>query len=243
MGCFIGACAPLTGRAPSGTTPEPIPSGKESELVAIGAPCSRDDAREWADAAAADGWSALRAANCYAFLVTTGTDGASRLADAKAGRELAEGAVQRFPDSGLAHYLYAYLAGLEAENDPLHGLEWVPVIEREARLASDLNASLDHGGPDRMLGELYLRAPGIPLSIGDGEKAVIHYRRALTLAPDFPGNRLGLIEALLKTQETNEACNQLHRLMADMPPRGDDEAAWQKALDLLKRLCAAAGAE
>jgi len=212
-------------------------------VLSVCAPCSRDKAGQWAADAKEDAWSGLKAANCYAFLVKIGTDKAGRLADAKTGRQLAESAVQRQPRSGLAHYLHAYLTGLEAENDPLRGLELVPVIEREARMAAELSPLIDDAGPDRMLGELYLRAPGMPISVGDVEKAVACYRRALTIAPGFAENRLGLVEALLKAEETTEACMQLHGLLSNMSPVGESEAIWQKTLDLLRHLCTAKNAE
>jgi tetratricopeptide (TPR) repeat protein len=239
---FLGACAHIPGAPQHRALKKTGPAMEEVEL-SICAPCSRDEAGQWATDAERDVGSALKAANCYAFLVKTGRDKASRLSDAMTGRQLAESAAQRQPESGMAHYLYAYLTGLEAENDPLRGLDLVPVIEREARLASDLNPALDRGGPDRMLGELYLRAPGIPVSIGDVEKAIAFYRRALTVAPGCADNRLGLAEALLKGEEATEACMELHGLLAEMPPADASEATWRKALDLLKHLCAAKNAE
>ena len=235
---ILGACARIPGPPEHIAGKEAGPDIKELELK-ICAPCSREQAREWAVDADDDGSSTLKAANCYAFLVKTGSTKASRLADAQTGRRLAETAVVRHPTSGLAHYLYAYLTGLEAENDPLRGLELVPVIEREARIASELNPALDQGGPYRMLGELYLRAPGIPVSIGDVEKAVTCYRRALAAAPHSAENRLGLAEALLKAGEEREACTQLHDLLSGMPPAGSSRDIWRKALDLLKQLCTA----
>ena len=212
-------------------------STQEETGFPICAPCTRDQAEEWEASAEKSAMSALRAANCYAFLVGQEPNKASKLADAKKGRELAETAVKMLPKSGLTHYLYAYLTGLEAENDPLHGLELVPVIEREALLASDLNPAIDRGGPDRMLGELYLRAPGIPVSIGDAEKAVAHYQRALAIAPACPENRMGLVEALLKEGDVEKACMHLHELLSDMPPARSLEVSWRKALGLLKQLC------
>jgi tetratricopeptide (TPR) repeat protein len=238
----LGACTHIPPVQPTGEWKETGQAAKETELT-IRAPCTREEALQWAAHAETDAWSALRAANCYAFFAGTGPDRASRLADAQAGRHLAERAVRQQPDSALSHYLYAYLTGLEAENDPLRGLELVTVIEREALIASDLNPVVDQGGPDRMLGELYLRAPGMPISIGDVEKAIACYRRALAVAPASAENRLGLSEALLKAEETAEACTQLHELLAAMPPANTPETTWRKALDLLKRLCAAKNAE
>ncbi len=207
------------------------------------APCTRDEARGWAANAEKDGSSALRAASCYAFLVKQGADKGSRLSDAKRGRQLAETGVKLLPESGQAHYLYAYLTGLEAENDALRGLELVPMIEREARIASELDPSVDHAGPDRMLGELYLRAPGMPVSIGDVEKAVAHYQRAFDIAPGYAENQLGLVETLLEAGEVKKACTHLHELLSNIPPVRSSEVTWRKALGLLKRLCTQRDAE
>ena len=209
----------------------------------ICAPCTRNQAQEWAKAAGGDGTSALKAANCYAFLVKQEKDKELRLADARKGRKLAEAAATMLPESGRAHYLYAYLTGLEAENSPLRGLELVPVIEREAALAAKFDPEVNEAGPDRMLGELYLRAPGAPLSIGDLEKAAVHYRRAMAIAPKHIENQLGLVETLMEDGEDEEACTYLHRLLSDMPPVRSSEASWRQALALLKRLCSSIGSE
>ena len=203
----------------------------------ICAPCTRDQAQRWAAAARRDGASALEAANCYAFLVKQGKDKELRLADAEKGRKLAETAVTMLPRSGLAHYLYAYLTGLEAENDSLRGLELVPVIEREALLAAKLNPEVDGAGPDRMLGELYLRAPAFPVSIGDSARAVDHYRRAVAQESRFFENRLGLAEALLAEKEIREACLELKKILSEMPPNSKIKPPWKRALELLKCLC------
>ena len=197
-------------------------------------PCTRKQAQGWAAASGQDGPSALKAANCYAFLVGQGKDKTLRLADARKGRKFAEAAVAMLPKSGLAHYLYAYLTGLEAENDTMRGLELVPVIEREALLAAKLNPEVNEAGPDRMLGELYLRAPGAPLSIGDLEKATAHYRRAIAIAPKHTENQLGLVEALVEDGEDEEACIHLHGLLSGMRPARSSDASWDKTLGLFK---------
>lgn len=235
---LLGSCAPVV-KPPQRSALEKGAEGTKEPVLPIPAPCSREEAEQWSETAATEVGSALKAANCYAFLATTGENKALRLADARTGRHLAESAVQRYSESGLAHYLYAYLTGLEAENDPLRGLELVPVIESEARKAAELSPSIDHAGPFRMLGELYLRTPGMPISIGDVEEAIISFRQALTIAPGFAENRLGLAEALLKAEEATEACSQLHVLLTGMPPAGESGAIWQKSLDLLKRVCTA----
>jgi hypothetical protein len=204
-------------------------------------PCTREQAERWASDAQHDGKAALRAASCYATLLETGGERPLGLEDARRGRRAAEAAVRSFPDSGLAHYLAAYLIGLEAERNPLRGLGLVPMIEREAGRAADLSPGVDRGGPDRMLGELYLRAPTFPLSVGNSRKAVTHYRRAVSLAPAALENRLGLAESLLAENEAAEACVLLDTLLAEAPPSGERRSIGRKALDLVKRRCALTG--
>ncbi len=231
-----GACShPPEPRLSSEVTAEAVRD--EKRPLSVCAPCTRQQARDWAGRAEADPWSGLRAANCYAFQIRKQTNRASRLTDAKKGRQLAEQAVAKLPRSGLAHYLYAYLTGLEAENDPLHGLERVPVIEREALRAAELNPGIDNGGPDRMLGELYLRAPAFPMSVGDPAKSITHFRRAVAAAPGFMENRLGLVEAFLTDDQGEEACRQLIEVWRQMPPKTEMIPAWNRGLELMERLC------
>ena len=207
------------------------------EDIYLWEPCTRSEAEAFAAEAETDGLAAVRAASCYLLLVTEESDGATRLADAKRGRRLAEVALKTYPQSGGVHYLAAYLTALEAQNDRVRGLDLVPIIEREALAAAELNPGVDHGGPDRMLGELYLRAPGLPMSVGDSAKAVVHYRRARDQDPNYPENRLGLVEALMAEDELKAACDELRELLTVMPPHVEAKKTWTRAIGLMKQLC------
>jgi hypothetical protein len=187
-----------------------------------------------------DGLKAIKAANCYAGLIVRNPklSKSEVLATVQAGRKYAEIAARTFPESGLAHYLLAHLTAHEAERNPTRGLQLVPIIEHEAILAAALNPAIDHGGPDRMLGELYLHAPGFPMSVGDPEKSVAHFRKALTHDPDFSENRLGLVEALMAEDENEEACTELSTVIADLMGPIQPKTLSQAALSLLNGLCA-----
>jgi hypothetical protein len=111
----------------------------------------------------------------------------------------------------------------------------VPRIEKQALLAGEHDPTIDQAGPDRLLAELYLRAPGFPVSIGDSALAVEHYRRAVALAPTST-NRLGLIEALLAEEELATACSELSELLHQMVPE-TAKCDWSRVIDLQKRLC------
>lgn len=235
---LLAACARISALPQQGGTV--MPPGDIAALEVdfiLWEPCTRIEAEQWTAEAETDVRQALKGAGCYAFLLRGEGDKAVQLEDAKRGRKLAEAAAKQAPRSGLAHYLVALLTGLQAERDPLYGLNAVPIIKKEAQIAARLNPSLDHGGPDRMLGELYLRAPEPPVSIGDSSKAVVHYRRALKRAPRYIENHLGLAESLLAEDESGEACEELTKALEEMPPDAERQLQWQKALILLKRLC------
>ncbi len=222
--------------------------------------CTRAEAEAHAARAATDPEEAKRAAACFVFLIEhenypppappqdpdcAGPEPKgncfSKAKDAARGRAVAQFAVQARPRDGAAHYLLAYLTGLAAEANPWNGLDLVPVIEQEALQASQLDPGVDYAGPDRALGELYLRAPGPPLSVGDSEKALRHFRRAVELAPGHAANRLGLAQALMAEEEPREACTALAALFETLPPaeaRGQE--AWEKGLAALKKICSSA---
>lgn len=205
--------------------------------IALFEPCTRAQADRWAADAKRDGRAALRAASCYAVVVEREEKPSEGLDEARKGRAAAEAAITHFPESGLAHYLAAYLTGLEAERAPWRGLLLVPVIEREAARAAVLNPGVDRAGPDRMLGELYLRAPAFPISVGDSRKAVTHYQRAVSRVPSAPENRLGLAESLLSDHRTAEACGELRTLLTKIAPERGERSVEHKARELLKRHC------
>jgi len=197
--------------------------------------CSRDQASKYGPGND-DGKALIKAASCFAILAEDGSNGKFQLEDAQNGRVLAEMAVKKYPNSGVARYMLAYLTALEAEHDPVRGLQLVPVIEAQAKQAASLNPGVDYGGADRLLGELYLRAPEFPVSVGDTSKAVIHYRRAYTLDPDFSENHLGLVEALLSDGDQQEACRELKNFYV-LRTETLNEKVRQRSLDLFQRVC------
>lgn len=229
--CSLSGCAVQSGKTPVAVSGQPAAA---SENLDLWASCDVSQAEGWRIAAVEDATAALHGAACYAYLVERAS---GDLTAAENGRKLAEMAVVAFPNSAEAHYLLGYLAGLEAQRNPLRALSLVPVIEREALVALDLNPQLDQAGPARMLGDLYLRAPAFPVSIGDPALAVEYFRQAVELVPEQVDNRLGLIDALLGEEQAAEACRQLHSLWQDQAPEEDPGAIWQRGLDLQLRMC------
>ncbi|WP_419778909.1 tetratricopeptide repeat protein [Maridesulfovibrio sp.] len=148
----------------------------------------------------------LQGAACSSWLLESGVVCSADYA--KSSQVRLKKFLDKNPQSGLGHYLLAYLIAKEAQLAPMKGIDLVPLMEQEALKASRFSPELDRGGPDRFLGELYLKAPSAPISIGDMDKSLEHYEKAVEVASDFALNRLGLASALLEDDETEEACVQ-----------------------------------
>lgn len=121
-------------------------------------------------------------------------------------------------NSAPAHYYLGMNLGQLARTKGLGALKLVDEMQREFSLARELDEHFDHAGPDRNLGLLYRDAPSLG-SIGSRAKAHYHLQRATELEPDYPENRLNLIEACLKWSDRNAARRELKAL----------EEAWPRA--------------
>jgi tetratricopeptide (TPR) repeat protein len=102
------------------------------------------------------------------------------------------------PKLAAAHYYYGMNVAQLARTRRIGALKLVGDMEQAFETARELDETFDYAGPDRNLGLLYLEAPGWPLSIGNRSKARKHLERAVALAPEYPENRLNLLEAYLK---------------------------------------------
>jgi tetratricopeptide (TPR) repeat protein len=147
-------------------------------------------------------------------------------------------------NSVAAHYYLAITVGKLADlkrNLAAYGM--VKEVEREFHKARELDEQFYHAGPDRCLGELYLKAPGWPLSLGSRSKARKHLERAAELAPGFPENRLLLAEAYGKWHDKKPLARELEALEKLWPAARTnfsgtnwmaDWSDWQRRFDKLR---------
>ena len=154
-------------------------------------------------------------------------------------------AVAQQSNSAPAHYYLGMTLGELADTKRnLAALRMVKEMEREFHVAHDLDEHFDYAGPDRNLGMLYRDAPGWPLSIGNRVKSRRHFERAVELAPEYPDNRLSLIEALIKWGDRDDARAELKALEKTWPDAkvkfsGDAWAAawpaWEKRFETVRQ--------
>jgi hypothetical protein len=150
-------------------------------------------------------WQFGRACFDLAEFATNRTE---RAALAEQGISACRPLVARQPNLAPAHYYLAKSLAQLARTKGLAALMLVGEMEREFSLARKLDAPFDYAGADRHLGLLYRDAPAIG-SIGSRAKARQHLQQAVTVAPDYPANRLNLIESCLKWGDRSGAQREL----------------------------------
>lgn len=144
-------------------------------------------------------------------------DSTERTALAEPAIEACEHALAQHQDSAPLHYYLAMNIGELARTKGIGALRLVRQMETEFQRAADLNPQLDYAGPDRNLGTLYMSAPGWPTSIGSRPKARQHLMRAVQIAPDYPENRLDLLECYIKADDQAAAQTEAEKIFALLP--------------------------
>lgn len=119
--------------------------------------------------------------------------------------------------SAEGFYYAALCMGARAQVRSLEAIGLLPQMVDSARAALQLDPSIVHAGPHRLLGGIYLRAPAWPTSVGDIDEALTQLSKAVALAPEWPENHLLWAEALEADERLDEARGALaeaERLMA-----------------------------
>ncbi|UOA10819.1 hypothetical protein KKZ03_12710 [Methylobacter sp. S3L5C] len=97
---------------------------------------------------------------------------------------------------GAVHYYLAANLGMAVREHPTLAIGNLGRLEDEMKQALALSPDLDHGGPLRLLGMLYLKAPTWPNGIGDRDKALELLGKAVKEHPEHPLNHLFYAQAL-----------------------------------------------
>lgn len=124
-------------------------------------------------------------------------------------------ALELYSNSGSLHLHLAVNLGQLAQTKGLGALRLLGQMKQEFLRAIELSPSLDFAGGHRGLGLLQRDAPSF--TVGDKVEARKHLQKAVELAPDFPENRLNLIEAYLQWGEMSAARRELGILQRGLP--------------------------
>ena len=115
---------------------------------------------------------------------------------ATVGVDFAEAALAQGGGDGAVHYYLAANLGLAVREHPTLVMGSLDRLENEMKQAVALSPDIDSGGPLRLLGTLYLKAPAWPNGIGDRDKALELLEKAVKEHPGHPLNHLFYAQAL-----------------------------------------------
>lgn len=180
----------------------------------------------------------LAAAASFAiWLARHGPDVAARGDYAEAALVLCNTAIHDAPQRVEGYYYRAVATGLYARENTLYGPDAMAQIRDDARRAIEIDPSFAGAGPHRVLGGLYLHAPGPPAGVGSLRRAVRELEAAVRIAPDHPGNLLFLCSAYLRADRLGEELTDLlERLPVSIARVGDeaDRVLWSGQLSELQ---------
>lgn len=149
---------------------------------------------------------------------------------ANEGVSLAERALAQ-GGGGAAHYYLAANLGLAIHDHPLQAADNLSRLEQALEKATQLTPAIDEGGPLRLLGMLYLKAPPWPAGIGDGDKALDLLKQAAERYPAHPLNHLFYAQALWEVDEQGAQARSalaVGREKLKTGPWGYNQAIWDQ---------------
>jgi tetratricopeptide (TPR) repeat protein len=137
-------------------------------------------------------------------------------------------------DDAEAAYLYAVNLGLFLRARGMMAVGRLSELVARLKVAQAM-PTLDDGGPLRVLGLLYVKAPGWPIGPGDLDAALEILHRAVREYPDHPLNHLYLAYALVDAGERGRARDELARAreLCQAERFGDFAARWREEADQL----------
>lgn len=121
------------------------------------------------------------------------------------------------------YYYRAISTGLFAQENKRYGRDAMKLILRDARRAVEIEPRFDHGGPHRVLGALYLRAPGPPMGVGSRSKSLLHLNRSYQIDSAYPENLLLLAELFIRMDRADEADELINEAFGHLSEWDDEE--------------------
>lgn len=179
----------------------------------------------------------IRMAELHYWLVEVVEDeGVEKLPVLQEGLEIAKRATELDPNEPEAYYWVGVLTGRVGEE---RGILQSLFMVTDIMDAVDRTLELDpnHAGAHLIASQVYRKAPGWPLSVGDRKKSVEHGEEAVRLGPDKTTHVLNLAEAYLNDRKPTEARELLQQVL-DMPFLPGEEVTGQADKDRAAELLA-----
>ena len=173
-----------------------------------------------------------------AFLVADGIDGDEAIINKNAEIGVNSARIAGVNEtSPEACYYFALNQGIIVKSKGLIALNKLPEITDALKIAQKAE-SIDYGGPLRVLGMLYLKAPAWPSGIGDLDKALELLEQSVKKYPYFPQNYIFYADALIEDDNTDRAFEMLETAYKLAVPEiwgMDYSKKWRNQIEELKK--------
>ncbi len=180
-------------------------------------------------------------------LADAATNNAQRAQVAQEGIIASRRATVLEPKLAAGYYYLGLNLGQLARAKPLSAIGILGDVESAWLSSIALDPKFDYSGAHRAIGVLYRDAPGWPLSLGNRKKSLFNLEKGVEVSPDYPGNRLYLLETWIKWGKKDKARTALdvtRKVMEKAPAtftgpawaedRTDWERRWKRIQDQLK---------
>ena len=150
---------------------------------------------------------------------------------------LSSQAIELKSNSAISYFYRGLCRGKKGELQGIWAsLGIIDPFEEDMKKAVSLDPTVNHSGPHRALGKLYLELPFF--LGGDFDKSEFHFMESIRLAPDFAENHLGLAQVLMKKNKSAKALETLHKFMQLTDNTRDEKllSLRKEGLELLEEL-------
>jgi len=150
---------------------------------------------------------------------------------------LSSQAIELKSNSAISYFYRGLCRGKKGEmNGVWASLGIIDPFEEDMKKAVSLDPTVNHSGPHRALGKLYMELPFF--LGGDLDKSEFHFLESIRLASDFAENYLGLAQVLMKKNKYTKARETLHKLIQLTDNTQDEKllSLRKKGLELLEKL-------
>lgn len=126
---------------------------------------------------------------------------------AEEAHHLADQCLAKNPTEAACYYYRGQAIGLFYGHSPFGYVSRVRSMLADWEKALELSPTIDHGGPYRLLAEIYLELPKLfgPKDLRQDLKKAMNYIEKAAEISNYPANHLDKTEILLKLDQKNEA--------------------------------------
>lgn len=130
------------------------------------------------------------------------------------GVEYGEQGIEADPDSLESNFWLSVNYGSYGhEKGIMKSLSLISPIKELSEKCIEIDETYFYGGPWRVLGRLYNKAPGFPISIGDNKKSLKCLEKALEFGPKFYLNHLFVAELYISDRKKEKAREHLEWIL------------------------------